>query len=224
MPLHLHVDGSESNPDLAYKVNAIGTRNVAVACKEADCAMVYICTDYVFDGTNTKPYREYDQTKPLGVYGKTKHVGEVYVRDILDKFYVVRTAWLYGYHGPNFVSTMLNLAENNPVINVVNDQFGSPTYTVDLANAIARIIKRPAYGIYHFTNNEQCSWYDFAKEIFKQAGIEVEVKPVTTEEFPRPAPRPKYSVLEHYSWKMEGYPEIRSYKEALSDYLKLLEL
>jgi len=218
------VDGSESNPDLAYKVNAIGTRNVAVACKEADCAMVYICTDYVFDGTNTKPYREYDQTKPLGVYGKTKHVGEVYVRDILDKFYVVRTAWLYGYHGPNFVSTMLNLAENNPVINVVNDQFGSPTYTVDLANAIARIIKRPAYGIYHFTNNEQCSWYDFAKEIFKQAGIEVEVKPVTTEEFPRPAPRPKYSVLEHYSWKMEGYPEIRSYKEALSDYLKLLEL
>ncbi len=218
------VDGSESNPDLAYKVNAIGTRNVAVACKEADCTMVYICTDYVFDGTGTKPYREYDQTKPLGVYGKTKHVGEVYVRDILDKFYVVRTAWLYGYHGPNFVSTMLSLAENNPVINVVNDQIGSPTYTVDLANAIARIIKRPAYGIYHFTNNEQCSWYDFAKEIFKQAGIEVEVKPVTTEEFPRPAPRPKYSVLEHYSWKMEGYPEIRSYKEALSDYLKLLEL
>lgn len=218
------VDGSESNPDLAYKVNAIGTRNVAVACKEADCAMVYICTDYVFDGTNTKPYREYDQTKPLGVYGKTKHVGEVYVRDILDKFYVVRTAWLYGYHGPNFVSTMLNLAENNPTINVVNDQFGSPTYTVDLANAIARIIKRPAYGIYHITNSEQCSWYDFAREIFTQAGIDVEVKPVTTEEFPRPAPRPKYSVLEHYSWKMEGYPEIRSYKEALSDYLKLLDL
>jgi dTDP-4-dehydrorhamnose reductase len=218
------VDGSESNPDLAYKVNAIGTRNVAVACKEADCAMVYICTDYVFDGTNTKPYREYDQTKPLGVYGKTKHVGEVYVRDILDKFYVVRTAWLYGYHGPNFVSTMLKLAEDNSTINVVNDQFGSPTYTVDLANAIARIIMRPAYGIYHVTNSEQCSWYDFAKEIFDQAGIEIDVKPVTTEEFPRPAPRPKYSVLEHYSWKMEGYPEIRSYKEALADYLKLLDL
>ena len=218
------VDGSESNPDLAYKVNAIGTRNVAVACKEADCAMVYICTDYVFDGTGTKPYREYDQTKPLGVYGKTKHVGEVYVRDILDKFYVVRTAWLYGYHGPNFVSTMLKLAENNSTINVVNDQIGSPTYTVDLANAIARIIKRPAYGIYHITNSEQCSWYDFAREIFTQAGIEVTVKPVTTEEFPRPAPRPKYSVLEHYSWKMEGYPEIRSYKEALADYLKLLDL
>jgi len=218
------VDGSESNPDLAYKVNAIGTRNVAVACKEANCAMVYICTDYVFDGTGTKPYREYDQTKPLGVYGKTKHVGEVYVRDILDKFYVVRTAWLYGYHGPNFVSTMLKLAENNSTINVVNDQVGSPTYTVDLANAIARIIKRPAYGIYHVTNSEQCSWYDFAREIFTQAGIEVNVKPVTTEEFPRPAPRPKYSVLEHYSWKMEGYPEMRSYKEALADYLKLLDL
>lgn len=216
------VDGSESNPDLAYKVNAIGTRNVAVACREADCAMVYICTDYVFDGTNTKPYYEYDQTKPLGVYGKTKHLGEVYLRDILNKFYIIRTAWLYGYHGPNFVSTMLKLAETNDEISVVNDQFGSPTYTVDLANAIATIIKRPSYGIYHITNSENCSWYDFAKEIFKQANIKVNLKPVSTEEFPRPAPRPRFSVLKNYNWEMEGYPKIRSYKEALKDYIKLL--
>lgn len=218
------VDGSESNPDLAYKVNAIGTRNVAVACREAESAMVYLCTDYVFDGTNTVPYREYDQTKPLGVYGKTKHTGEVYIRDILNKFYIVRTSWLYGYHGPNFVATMLELAKTNDTISVVNDQIGSPTYTVDLSNAIARIIKRPSYGIYHVTNSEHCSWYDFAREIFKQANVDVEVKPVSTEEFPRPAPRPKYSVLENYSWKMEGYPKIRSYKEALSDYLKLLDI
>jgi dTDP-4-dehydrorhamnose reductase len=216
------VDSSESNPDLAYKVNAIGTRNVAVACREADSAMVYICTDYVFDGTNTTPYHEYDQTKPLGVYGKTKHTGEVYIRDILNKFYIVRTSWLYGYHGPNFVATMLNLAKTNDTISVVNDQIGSPTYTVDLANAISLIIKRPAYGIYHVTNSGFCSWYDFAKEIFDQANVKVELIPVTTEEFPRPAPRPKYSVLENYNWKMEGYPKIRSYKEALSDYLKLL--
>ena len=217
------VDGSESNPDLAFKVNALGTRNVAVACNEINCAMVYICTDYVFDGTNNTSYHEYDQTKPLGVYGKTKHTGEVYIRDILNKFYIVRTAWLYGYHGPNFVTTMLNLAKTTKNISVVNDQIGSPTYTVDLANAIALLIKRPSYGIYHVTNSESCSWYDFAKEIFNQTNIEVELKPVTTKEFPRPAPRPKFSVLENYNWKMEGYPKLRSYKAALTDYLKLLE-
>jgi dTDP-4-dehydrorhamnose reductase len=216
------VDASESNPDLAYKVNAIGTRNVAVACQEADSAMVYICTDYVFDGTNKTPYREYEQTKPLGVYGKTKHAGEVYIRDIMNKFYIVRTSWLYGFHGPNFVTTMLNLAKTTDKISVVNDQIGSPTYTVDLANAIAKLIKKPSYGIYHVTNSDHCSWYDFAAEIFRQANLEVDLKPVTTEEFPRPAPRPKYSVLENYNWKMEGHPEIRTYKEALKDYMKLL--
>jgi dTDP-4-dehydrorhamnose reductase len=216
------VDGSESNPDLAYKVNAIGTRNVAVACQEADCAMVYICTDYVFDGTKNSPYYEYDQTNPLGVYGKTKHTGEVYIRDLLNKFYIVRTSWLYGYHGPNFVKTMLNLAKTTNEISVVNDQLGSPTYTVDLAKAIALLIIKPSYGIYHITNSEYCSWYDFAKEIFKQAEIEVDLKPVTTEEYPRPAPRPKFSVLENYNWRMEGHPKIQSYKEALTDYMKLL--
>jgi len=216
------VDGSESNPDLAYKVNALGTRNVAVACQKADCAMVYICTDYVFDGTSNSTYYEYDQSKPLGVYGKTKYAGEVYIRDILNKFYIIRTSWLYGYHGPNFVNTMLNLAKTTDNISVVNDQIGSPTYTVDLANAIALLIKKPSYGIYHITNSDYCSWYDFAKEIFKQSNVEVNLKPVTTEEYPRPASRPKFSVLENYNWKMEGYPKIRSYKEALTDYLKLV--
>jgi dTDP-4-dehydrorhamnose reductase len=118
---------------------------------------------------------------------------------------------------------MLNLAKTTDKISVVNDQIGSPTYTVDLANAINVLIKKPAYGIYHVTNSEHCSWYDFAGEIFRQANVKVDLTPVTTEEYPRPAPRPKYSVLENYNWKMEGYPEIRSYKEALSDYLKLLK-
>lgn len=216
------VDGSESNADLAYKVNALGTRNVAVACREADSALVYICTDYVFDGTKGSPYYEYDQTNPLGVYGKTKHLGEIYICDILNKFYIVRTSWLYGFHGPNFVTTMLNLAETMDSISVVSDQIGSPTYTVDLATAISKLIKKPVYGIYHITNSEHCSWYEYAKEIFEIAGIDVEVKPVTTEEFPRPAPRPKYSVLKNYNWKMEGFPEIRSYKEALKEYMDLL--
>ncbi len=216
------VDGSESNSDLAYKVNTLGTRNVAVACQKADSAMVYICTDYVFDGTKGSSYYEYDQTNPLSVYGKTKLGGEIYIRDILNKFYITRTSWLYGFHGPNFVTTMLNLAETNDVISVVNDQIGSPTYTVDLANSIAKLITKPNYGIYHITNSDHCSWFEFAKEIFNNAGVNIDLKPVTTEEFPRPAFRPKYSVLENYNWRLEGFPKIRSYKKALKDYMNLL--
>ncbi|HML05673.1 MAG TPA: dTDP-4-dehydrorhamnose reductase [Methanobacterium sp.] len=217
------VDASESNPDIAYKVNALGTRNVAVACKKADSALVYICTDYVFDGTKGSSYYEYDETNPLGVYGKTKHLGEVYIRDILSEFYIVRTSWLYGFHGPNFVTTMLNLSKTMDSISVVDDQIGSPTYTVDLATAISELIKKPAYGIYHITNSDYCSWYQYATEIFEIAEIKIELKPVSTEEFPRPAPRPKYSVLENYNWKMEGFQEIRSYKSALKEYMELLK-
>jgi dTDP-4-dehydrorhamnose reductase len=216
------VNGSEDKKDLAYKVNGIGTRNIAVACKETDSALVYICTDYVFDGEKGSSYQEYDQPHPLSVYGKTKLQGETYIRDILSKFYIVRTSWLYGYHGPNFVTTMLKLAETMDTISVVNDQIGSPTYTLDLAIAISKLIKKPAYGIYHITNSGECSWYEYAKEIFEMAGITIEVKPVSTEEYPQPAPRPKYSVLENYNWKMEGFPEIRNYKNALQEYMKLL--
>ncbi|MDP2835970.1 MAG: dTDP-4-dehydrorhamnose reductase [Methanobacteriaceae archaeon] len=216
------VDGSETNADLAYKVNVLGTRNVAVACSEVDAALVYICTDYVFDGTKGSSYYEYDQTNPLGVYGKTKHQGEVCIRDILNKFYIVRTSWLYGFHGPNFITTMLKLAEKMDSISVVADQIGSPTYTVDLATAISELIKKPAYGIYHITNGDHCSWYEYAQEIFENAGIDIELNPVSTEEFGSPAPRPKYSVLENYNWKMEGFPKIRSYKEALREYMDLL--
>jgi len=217
------VNGSESKQDAAYNVNVIGTRNVAVACNRADSALVYICTDYVFDGKKGSSYYEYDQPNPLSVYGKTKYLGEVYIRDILNKFYIVRTSWLYGLHGPNFVTTMLNLAKTNDTITVVNDQIGTPTYTLDLAKAIAELIKKPRYGIYHVTNSDSCSWYEYAKLIFDLAGIQVEVKPVTTEEYPQPASRPKYSVLENYNWKMEGLGKIRSYKEALKDYMKLLD-
>jgi dTDP-4-dehydrorhamnose reductase len=218
------VDASESDPDLVYKVNSLGTRNVAVACRLTGSAMVYICTDYVFDGKKSSPYYEYDTTNPLSVYGKSKLQGELYVRDILDKFYIVRTSWLYGFHGQNFVTTMLKLAETKDNISVVADQIGSPTYTVDLATAISKLIKKPSYGIYHITNSEHCSWYEYAREIFEIAGVDVKLKLVTTEEFPRPASRPKYSVLENYIYKLEGYTQLRSYKEALRDYMKLLNL
>lgn len=217
------VDGSESNQDIAYRVNALGTRNVAVACRESDSGLVYISTDYVFDGTKGSSYYEYDQTNPMSVYGKTKLAGEIYIRDILSKFYIVRTSWLYGLHGPNFVKTMLELAKTNDTISVVNDQIGSPTYTVDLATAIDQLIKKPAYGIYHITNSEFCSWYDFAQKIFDLSGVEIDLTPVKTEEFPRPAPRPKYSVLENYNWQMEGFSRMRSYKEALKAYLNSSE-
>ena len=216
------VDGSQSKEDLAYEVNALGSRNVAVGCLEADARLVYISTDYVFDGSKGTSYQEYDKTNPLSVYGKSKLQGETYIRDILSKFYIVRTSWLYGEHGPNFPATMLNLAQENDTLQVVDDQFGSPTFTKDLAHGLKLLIEKPAYGIYHLTNSDYCSWYEYAQEIFKIKGVEVEVKPVPTSQFPRPAPRPEYSVLDNYHWKMEGFKPLRSYKDALKEYLYLL--
>jgi dTDP-4-dehydrorhamnose reductase len=215
------VDGSESNQDLAYKVNSLGTRNVALACRRIDCSMVYISTDYVFDGTKGASYYEYDQTNPINVYGLTKLLGEKYVKEQLNKFYIIRTSWLYGFHGDNFVKTMLNLSQSNDTINVVDDQIGSPTYTWDLSTAISQLIESPVFGTYHITNSKNCSWYQFAQEIFRQKKIDITLNPVTTENFPRPAKRPKHSVLNNYNWKMEGFHKIRSYKKALKDYLSL---
>lgn len=214
------VDKSESNLDQAYKVNVHGTRNVAVACNKNGASLVYISTDYVFDGEKPHPYYEYDFTNPLSVYGKTKLAGELYVRDMLNQFYIVRTSWLYGLNGPNFVKTMLRLSKEMEMIPVVDDQIGSPTYTLDLARALNQLIEKPAYGIYHITNSEHCSWYTFAQEIFNLTGKEVQVNPVKTEEFPRPAPRPKNSILRNYNWEMEGFEPLRNYREALKDYLK----
>lgn len=216
------VDGSESKEDLAYQVNALGSRNVGVGCLEADARMVYISTDYVFDGAKGISYQEYDKTNPLSVYGKSKLQGETFIRDVLSKFYIVRTSWLYGEHGPNFPSTMLQLARENDTLQVVDDQFGSPTFTKDLAHGLKLLIEKPAYGIYHLTNSDYCSWYEYAREIFKIKGVEVEVKPVPTSQFPRPAPRPEYSVLDNYQWKMEGFKALRSYKDALQEYLSLI--
>ncbi|WZL73635.1 dTDP-4-dehydrorhamnose reductase [Clostridiaceae bacterium 35-E11] len=216
------VDGCEANVDIAYKVNALGARNLAMACNEVDASMVYISTDYVFDGTKQQAYNEFDHTNPMSIYGKSKLAGENYVRDILNKFYIVRTSWLYGMNGKNFVTTMMNLSKTMTALNVVNDQIGSPTYTPDLAKAIGKLIQRPTYGIFNITNSEHCSWYDYAKEIFKLAHINMTVNPTTTEAFNRPAPRPKYSVLENYCWKLEGYEPLRSYKEALKEYISLL--
>ena len=221
---YTNVDGCETDVELAYRVNALGPRNVAVACSQINAAMVYISTDYVFDGNKGSSYMEDDATNALSVYGKSKLAGENYVRTLLNKHYIVRTQWLYGVHGRNFVRTMLSLAKERDEINVVDDQFGSPTFTLDLAKAIMELIEAPSYGIYHITNSGVVTWNQFTKDIFEIAGIEnVNVVPITTEEINRPAMRPKYSPLENFNWKLNGQVELRSYKEALRDYIKEIQ-
>ena len=218
------VDGCESNADQAFAVNALGPRNLAVVCNELNIPLVHISTDYIFDGTGTSPYREGDTPNPQSIYGKSKLMGEQNVRELTNKHYIIRTSWLYGEHGKNFVATMLRLAQERDEIGVVNDQTGSPTYTVDLANAISELIKEPTYGTYHITNSGTCTWYEFTQEIFKQAGImSVKVKPITTEEINRPAPRPKNSVLDNYVWRLQGHKPLRPYQEALREFLASIQ-
>lgn len=217
------VDDCETNENQAYAVNATGSRNLAAACNELDIPIVHISTDYVFEGTSPVPYKESDSPNPQSVYGKSKFLGEQRVRELCSKHYIIRTSWLYGEHGKNFVATMLRLAQERNELGVVNDQTGSPTYTVDLAQAIAELIAQPAYGTYHITNSGTCTWYEFTLEIFSQAGIAgVRVNPITTEDINRPAPRPRNSVMDNYNWRQQGHQPLRHYKEALADYLKSL--
>lgn len=215
------VDGCESNVDLAFKVNALGARNVALACAEVGASIVYISTDYVYDGEKKTPYYEYDQTNPLSIYGKSKLEGENFVKLLCSKHYIVRTSWLFGKNGKNFVRTMLELSKTKKQISVVDDQFGSPTYTPDLAGALLELITKPAYGTYHITNENHCSWCGFAKYIFEAANVkDIEVRPITTVELGRPAPRPKNSVLEKFYLRLNGYRPLRPYKEAVEEYIK----
>ena len=211
------VDGCEENQDLAYSVNGEGVKNLAFACREADSALLHISTDYIFNGENTRPWVEDDEIGPISVYGKSKLKGEQAILEILDKFFIVRTAWLYGVNGRNFPKTMLELAENHSQITVVYDEVGTPTYTPDLAKAISQLIETDHYGIYHITNSGSCSWCEFARYIFEVVGKDVEVIPVTAAEFARPAPRPHYSVLENRNWIKKGFEPLRSYKEAIKE-------
>jgi dTDP-4-dehydrorhamnose reductase len=215
------VDLAESEPDQAFLINAYGTRNVVVASEAVGAKLVYVSTDYVFDGTANVPYNEFAPTNPLSVYGKSKLAGEQFVRDLHSKFFIVRTSWVYGKHGNNFVKTMLKLAQERDELMVVHDQIGCPTYTVDLANCILELIRTEKYGIYHVSNSGHCSWYEFAKAIFEEAGIEVKVKPCTTNDFPRPAPRPAYSVFEHMALRLNGFKEMPHWRESLKNFIKI---
>lgn len=212
------VDGCELNPDKAYEVNTIGTQNVALACRKSDAIMVYLSTDFVFDGRKKEPYTEFDSPNPLNVYGKSKLAGENYLVTQLRDYFIVRTAWLYGKHGKNFVKTILRLAEEKEELRVVNDQVGSPTYSYDLAKMIRKIIETGLFGIYHVTNAGSCTWYEFARKILELGGRDTKVVPITSKELNRPAPRPAYSVLKNHVLELRGIGKMRGFEEALRDY------
>lgn len=222
-----NVDGCETQRDLAMAINAVGPKYLAEIARDQDMVLVQVSTDYVFDGAGIikagelRPYQETDPVDPKTVYGESKAAGEKAVAETTPKHFIVRTAWLYG-DGNNFVKTMLELAAKHPQLTVVNDQVGSPTSTVDLAAAIIDLIETDHYGIYHGTCEGQCSWYDFALEIFRLSGIDIPVAAVTSEQFIRPAPRPKYSVLENKALNDLKMNNFRPWQLSLAEYLENL--
>jgi len=212
------VDGAELNPDMAYKVNAVGTQNLCVAARSAGAVILYVSTDFVFDGTKGAAYHEFDDVNPVSVYGRSKLAGERYVRTLTNNHYICRTAWLYGKQGHNFVKTMLKLGQEQPAVRVVDDQVGSPTSAADLADKLAEISLSGRFGLYHATNTGAVSWFGFAKKIFELARIPVELQPITTDQLERPAPRPAYSELRSLSLELHGLKPMRPWEEALVDY------
>ncbi len=216
---HTGVDACEDEWDKAYKINAIGPRNLSIAASETGAKMIHVSTDYVFNGKADRPYTEFDKPDPQGAYGVTKLAGENMVRDFADRYFILRTAWLYG-DGKNFVKTMLRLSENNDKVSVVGDQVGSPTSAKELAAAIARLIFTENYGIFHATCEGNCSWAQFAEEIFKMAGKKTVVEAITTEEFGAKAPRPAYSILENYMLKLTTDYRFADWHDALDVYMR----
>lgn len=216
------VDAAEDNQEVCHKVNAEGTENIARICGKLDIPMVYISTDYVFDGQGTRPWEPDDPVvKPLNVYGQAKYDGEVAVEKYAPKHYIVRIAWVFGLNGKNFIKTMLNLGKTHDTLTVVDDQIGTPTYTYDLARLLVDMLEKEEYGKYHATNEGgYISWCDFAKEIFRQAGMDVKVLPVSSAEYPAKAKRPTNSRLEKKKLEEHGFTRLPDWKDALGRYLK----
>lgn len=219
------VDAAEANWELCRKVNVTGTRNIAQVCRELDIKMMYISTDYVFNGQGSRFWQPDDERQPINSYGYSKFEGELAIEELVKKFFTVRIAWVFGVNGKNFIKTMLRLGHENGAVSVVDDQIGSPTYTYDLARLLVDMIQTEKYGRYHATNEGLCSWYDFAVEIFKQAGMEdVKVTPVSTEEYismyPNQAKRPINSRLNKNKLVENGFEPLPKWQDALSRYLK----
>ncbi len=217
---YTNVDGCEDNIDDAYHINAVGARNLALIAEQKKAKLFHISTDYVFDGLSKEPYREYDVPNPQSVYGKSKLLGEHFVRDFCGKYFIIRTAWLYSKINKNFVQTMISLGQSKNEINVVNDQRGNPTNVKDLANHILSLLRTDYYGIYHITGKGECSWYDFAKRIMELSGSKCRVNPITSKEYPQKAKRPKYSSLDNLALRASIGDHMRDWDVALEDYFK----
>ncbi len=213
-----NVDGCETALETAMKVNAIGPRNLSRSCKKVNAKIVHISTDYVFDGEKNIPYCEWDMCAPQSIYGKSKYLGEVYTREQNPKYFIIRTSWLYGKYGSNFVKTMMKLGKTKDEIKVVNDQRGNPTNANDLAHHILEIALTEQYGIYHCTGEGECSWFEFAQEVMNHFNLNCKVKPCTSDEFPSTVKRPKFSSLNNLMLNVTVGNEMRNWKEALSSF------
>ncbi|PGZ80224.1 dTDP-4-dehydrorhamnose reductase [Priestia megaterium] len=219
---YTQVDQAEADVERAFLVNGEGTKNIAKLASQIGAKMCYISTDYVFDGEKEGAYSINDTKNPQTVYGKSKLAGEQYIQEYCEKFFIVRTSWVFGLYGPNFVKTMLSLADKRSEIGVVHDQVGSPTYTADLSKFLIQLVQTEKFGIYHASNTGTCSWYELATEVFKQAGKSVNVNPLTTKEFPRPAKRPANSVLSQDKLEEQGFEKLQHWKDAVKDFINKL--
>ncbi|MGF6989411.1 dTDP-4-dehydrorhamnose reductase [Lachnospiraceae bacterium PF1-21] len=221
---HTAVDRAEDEVDLVRKINALGTEYIAKCCGEKDIPMMYISTDYVFDGEGETPWDPDDlDRRPLNIYGQTKYEGELAVEKYVKDYYIVRIAWVFGLNGNNFIKTMLKLSESRSELDVVEDQVGSPTYTYDLARLLVDMMETDKYGRYHATNVGFCSWYEFAKEIFRQAGVEMKVNPVTSDKFPAKAKRPHNSRMDQSKLIENGFVPLPTWQDALKRYLEVIK-
>lgn len=217
------VDAAEDQAELCRRINGEGTRNVAEACRDAGVKLMYISTDYVFDGQGTRPWEPDDERAPLNVYGQTKYEGELAIEELLDRYYIIRIAWVFGAAGKNFIKTMLRLGKEKGAVSVVDDQVGSPTYTYDLARLLVDMVQTEHYGRYHATNEGECSWYEFACEIFRQAGLKVQVTPVSSEAFAARAKRPANSRMSKEKLTEKGFVRLPDWQDALKRYLDVIE-
>ena len=216
------VDKAETETEKVELINVIGAKNLAETCKEFNAKLIHISTDFVFDGSKKEPYNETDLPNPKGVYGQTKLEGELAIQEVFDAYFIIRTSWVYSQFGNNFMKTMLRLASERTSLSVVNDQIGTPTNAVDLANAILKIVecksRKSQYGIYNFSNEGQCSWFDFAKKIFEINQVKIDVIPIPTTQFPTPAVRPKFSVLDKTKIKTAFEIDIKPWEQSIEIY------
>ena len=216
---YTQVDKAEDEKDLCIKINATATKHIAKCAKILNIPMIYISTDYVFDGTKDGKYTENDETNPINIYGESKLAGEKYVQEILDKYYIVRTSWVFNINGKNFIETMLRLSKANNQLSIVNDQIGSPTYTKDLSRLLVDMLETSKYGLYHATNEGYCSWYEFANTIFKLANINIDIKAINSNEYASRAKRPMNSKLSKDKLIEYGFKPLPHWEDALKDYL-----